>query len=144
MLSARGDLQRLLRSVRLGTYRPLLIIDSIVHHISHSAFFARPISIKTIYSHTSPRTHAASIETPLSQKREVHLICNRKIACVATSTVTITDPHIEELFLDEKYAIGQMFRKMGTQAEFSLLECGTGFDAATGKDKLWRRYILAM
>lgn len=84
------------------------------------------------------------METPISQKREVHLICNRKTVCIATSTVTITDPRIEELFLDEKFAIGQMFRKMGTQAEFALLECGTSVDAITGKDKIWRRYILAM
>lgn len=84
------------------------------------------------------------MEAPISQKREVHLVCSRKTVCVATSTVTITDPYIEEIFLDERYAIGQVFRKMGAQAEFALLECGTSVDAITGKDKIWRRYILAM
>ncbi|ETW79282.1 hypothetical protein HETIRDRAFT_323280 [Heterobasidion irregulare TC 32-1] len=120
MLSAHGDLQRLL-----------------------SAFFARTITIKTIYSHTSPRTHPASLEEPLTQRREVHLVCNRKTVCVATSTVTITTPHCERLFLDEKFAIGQMFRKVGKVPEFALLNCGLE-DAEGDVQKLWRRYILAM
>ncbi|KAI0057196.1 hypothetical protein BV25DRAFT_1872467 [Artomyces pyxidatus] len=118
MLSAHGDLQRLL-----------------------SSFFARPIEINRIYAHTSPRTHVASPEAPLTQNREVHLLCSRKTVCVATSTVTITSPLCERLFLDEKYAIGQMFRKMGTAPEFALLDCGASIE--NGKRKLWRRYILA-
>ncbi|THH20636.1 hypothetical protein EW146_g748 [Bondarzewia mesenterica] len=120
MLSAHGDLQRLL-----------------------SAFFARTITIKTIYSHTSPRTNTASPEEPLTQRREVHLVCNHKTVCVATSTVTITSPHCERLFLDEKFAIGQMFRKVGKVPEFALLDCGTNSDDGN-VEQLWRRYILAM
>ncbi|KAI0267560.1 hypothetical protein BGY98DRAFT_1023584 [Russula aff. rugulosa BPL654] len=100
MLSAHGDLQRLLR---LG--------------------FALPLS------------------QPITQGREVHLICNGKTACIATSTVTITTPEVERLFLDEKFAIGQMFRKMQTPPKFALLECGSKFEA--GKRVLWRRYTLS-
>ncbi|KAI0267529.1 hypothetical protein BGY98DRAFT_1069187 [Russula aff. rugulosa BPL654] len=118
MLSAHGDLQRLL-----------------------SAFFSNSINIKTIYAHTSPRTHTASPEEPITQGREVHLICNGKTACIATSTVTITTPEVERLFLDEKFAIGQMFRKMQTPPKFALLECGSKFEA--GKRVLWRRYTLS-
>lgn len=118
MLSAHGDLQRLL-----------------------SAFFARPINIKSIYAHTSPRTHTASPEEPITQRREVHLVCCGKIACVATSEVTITAPLCERLFLDEKFAIGQMFRKMQTPPQFALLDCGVGFE--DGKNTLWRRYTLS-
>ncbi|KAI0264786.1 hypothetical protein BGY98DRAFT_1181748 [Russula aff. rugulosa BPL654] len=104
MLSAHGDLQRLL-----------------------SAFFSNSINIKTIYAHTSPRTHTASPEEPITQGREVHLICNGKTACIATSTVTITTP--------------EMFRKMQTPPKFALLECGSKFEA--GKRVLWRRYTLS-
>ncbi|KAI0048734.1 hypothetical protein FA95DRAFT_1005763 [Auriscalpium vulgare] len=118
MLSAQGDLQRLL-----------------------SSFFARPIDINRIYAHTSPRTHPASEERPLTQRREVHLLCARKTACVATSTVTITAPQCERLFLDEKFAIGQMFRKLQRTPEFALLDCGAGVE--NGKRTLWRRYVLA-
>ncbi|KAF8475376.1 hypothetical protein DFH94DRAFT_761105 [Russula ochroleuca] len=118
MLSAHGDLQRLL-----------------------SAFFSHSINIKTIYAHTSPRTHAASSEEPITQRREVHLLCNEKTACIATSTVTVTTPLVERLFLDEKFAIGQMFRRMQTPPQFALLECGSKFEA--GKRVLWRRYTLS-
>jgi hypothetical protein len=48
---------------------------------------------------------------------------------------------VERLFLDEKFAIGQMFRKMQTPPKFALLECGSKFEA--GKRVLWRRYTLS-
>ena len=65
---------------------------------------------------------------------------NGKMACIATSTVTITMPEVERLFLDEKFAIGQiMFRKMQTPPKSALLECGSKFEA--GKRVLWRRYM---
>jgi hypothetical protein len=137
MLSAHGDLQRLLRLV--------LAFFSLRFHsqrFSCSAFFSNSINIKTIYAHTSPRTHEASPEQPITQRREVHLLCNGKTACVATSTVFITTPQVERLFLDEKFAIGQMFRKMQTPPQFALLECGSKFEA--GKRVLWRRYTLSM
>jgi hypothetical protein len=121
---------------------PYLPSNSHWQTISCSAFFSNSINIKTIYAHTSPRTHAASPEQPITQRREVHLICNSKTACIATSTVTITTPEVERLFLDgEKFAIGQMFRKMRSPPQFALLECGSKFEA--GKRVLWRRYTLS-
>ncbi len=51
-------------------------------------------------------------------------------------------PLVERLFLDEKFAIGQMFRKMQTPPQFALLECGSKVEA--GKRVLWRRYTLSM
>ena len=136
MLSAHGDLQRLLRLVLL-----LLVPALKFSNISCSAFFSHSINIKTIFAHTSPRTHAASPEEPITQRREVHLLCNGKTACIATSTVTITTALVERLFLDEKFAIGQMFRRMQTPPQFALLECGSKFEA--GKRVLWRRYTLS-
>jgi hypothetical protein len=109
--------------------------------ISRSAYFARAINIKTIYALTSPRTRAASPEDPITQRREVHLLCSGKTVCIATSTVTITAPLCERLFLDEKFAIGQMFRKMQTPPQFALLECGSRLE--DGKHALWRRYTLS-
>ncbi|KAG6847777.1 hypothetical protein H0H93_006047 [Arthromyces matolae] len=119
-LSAKGDLQRVL-----------------------SAFFARPITIATIYSNTyyHPKIHepsvplvlpntaaidAASRESPIVQKRQVHLQCSSKVVCVATSTVRITSPTVANLFLVEKYAIGQMFSRMDKVPEFELLSVGLG------------------
>jgi hypothetical protein len=48
---------------------------------------------------------------------------------------------VERLFLDEKFAIGQMFRRMQTPPQFALLDCGSKFEA--GKRVLWRRYTLS-
>jgi hypothetical protein len=47
----------------------------------------------------------------------------------------------ERLFLDEKFAIGQMFRRMQTPPQFALLDCGVGFE--NGRSTLWRRYTLS-
>jgi len=118
MLSACGDLQRLL-----------------------SAFFSRTINIKRVHEHTSPRTHIASPDEPITQRRKVHLLCGGKTACIATSSVTISAPLPERLFLDEKFAIGQMFRKMQTPPQFTLLDCG--IEVEDGKETLWRRYNLS-
>lgn len=106
-----------------------------------SAFFARTINIKPIYAQTSPRTHTASPEEPITQRREVHLLCCGKTVCIATSTVTLTAPLCERLFLDEKFAIGQMFRKMQAPPQFALLDCGSKIE--DGKCVLWRRYTLS-
>ncbi|KAG5641797.1 hypothetical protein DXG03_004183 [Asterophora parasitica] len=119
--SAKGDLQRVL-----------------------SAFFARPISIATVYSNTYYHTSTslapvpltvqdhpsaianASTDLPVIQRRQVYLQCSDKIVCTATSTVRITSPESAHYFLEEKYAIGQMFARMGKAPEFDLLSVGLG------------------
>jgi len=151
-LSAQGDLQRVL-----------------------SAFFARPIVIGLVYSHTvcqsSSKSAAepiinptpsiiasASPSSPIVQTRQVHLQCAGKIVCTATSTVRITSPECANLFLLEKFAIGQMFRRLEKIPAFELLAVGLGpvddnDDKApgafsTGKDnksnQLWRKYTLTI
>ncbi|KJA25715.1 hypothetical protein HYPSUDRAFT_37154 [Hypholoma sublateritium FD-334 SS-4] len=148
-LSAQGDLQRVL-----------------------SAFFARPIVIALVYSNTSRQSSpeasfepitqvtpaiiaGASPETPIVQTRQVHLQCNGRIVCTATSTVRITSPETAHLFLQEKYAIGQMFRRLEKVPAFELLCVGLGAvregekrgsfkiaDADRGSSQLWRKYTL--
>ncbi|KAF5316472.1 hypothetical protein D9619_006598 [Psilocybe cf. subviscida] len=120
-LSAQGDLQRVL-----------------------SAFFARPIVIALVYSHTLSQSSpdsafqpvpspvpaatiaAASPSSPIVQTRQVHLQCGGRIVCTATSTVRITSPAVAHLFLQEKYAIGQMFRRMEKVPAFELKKVGLG------------------
>ncbi|KAF9482620.1 hypothetical protein BDN70DRAFT_874799 [Pholiota conissans] len=160
-LSAQGDLQRVL-----------------------SAFFARPIVIALVYSHTSRQVSptsssyepihqvtpaiiaSAAPDAPIVQTRQVHLQCNGRIVCTATSTVKITSPSTAHLFLQEKYAIGQMFRRMEKVPAFELIKVGLGevdrdgasaineksssaaASFATTADKvgnqLWRRYTLTV
>ncbi|KAF8801345.1 hypothetical protein BYT27DRAFT_7147702 [Phlegmacium glaucopus] len=146
-LSAQGDLQRVL-----------------------SAFFARPIVIALVYSqtvrqaslqsaaepiiHPSPSIIAsASPNSPIVQTRQVHLQCAGKIVCTATSTVRITSPECANLFLQEKYAIGQMFRRLEKVPAFELLAVGLGSVdndktpfSTKGKEsnQLWRKYTLTI
>ncbi|EAU90219.2 hypothetical protein CC1G_05757 [Coprinopsis cinerea okayama7 len=151
-LSAHGDLQRVL-----------------------SAFFSRPIVIALVYSHTLHQTSpnsspepltlpnpqviaSASATSPITQTRQVHLQCGGKIACTATSIVRITSPDIAHLFLEEKYAIGQMFRRLEKVPAFELLSVGIGPVKSSDKEhahlaprsstqernQLWRKYKLVI
>ncbi|KAG5350186.1 hypothetical protein C0989_012319 [Termitomyces sp. Mn162] len=136
----------------------------------NSAFFARPITIVTVYSNTfyHPTIHepsailtlpnpavivSASRESPITQTRQVHLQCSNKTVCTATSTVRITSPTVANLFLVEKYAIGQTFARMGKVPEFELVSVGLGpvTDAVlpshsekvhSTDEQLWRKYRL--
>lgn len=98
---------------------------------------------------------SASPETPIIQRRQVHLQCSGRTVCVATSTVRITSPNNSHLFLVEKYAIGQMFRRLEKLPHFDLLSVGLGpytpddngnsFKShPTSHKELWRRYKLAV
>lgn len=144
VLSAQGDLQRVL-----------------------SAFFAHPIVValvccQTLY-HTSPTSAlaplvlpnpaaiaSASQDTPIVQTRKVYLKCAGKIVCTATSRVRITSPECARLFLEEKYAIGQMFRRLEKVPAFDLLATGFGpADEPEGNSRgvdqeLWRKYKLSI
>ncbi|EPQ50436.1 hypothetical protein GLOTRDRAFT_82351 [Gloeophyllum trabeum ATCC 11539] len=118
MLAAQGDLQRLL-----------------------SCFFGRPISVECVSARTSPRSAPASPQHPITQDRQVQLLCSGRIVCVATSRVVLTSPECERLFLDEKFAIGQLFRHMRVSPRFTLLDVQTRVNAR-GKRELERRYML--
>ncbi|KAJ7613300.1 hypothetical protein DFH06DRAFT_1286409 [Mycena polygramma] len=141
-LSAQGDLQRVL-----------------------SAFFARPIVLALIYSHTftkrldhtleplslpnSAAVASVSADSPIVQNRQVHLQCGGTVVCVATSTVKISSARCAHLFLEEKYGIGQLFRKLEATPSFELISVGVGGhdDAVSvggGGPQLWRKYKLSV
>ncbi|KAJ3511460.1 hypothetical protein NMY22_g15641 [Coprinellus aureogranulatus] len=144
-----------------------------------------PLSLPSVYSNHSSPEHpsiqsapspcpcpnpqaiaSASPTSPITQTRQVHLMCGGKIACTATSIVRITSPEIAHLFLEEKYAIGQMFRRLEKVPAFELLSVGLGrvvegesdkanksffADSERGqkavtdsKDQLWRKYKLVI
>ncbi|KAI1790743.1 hypothetical protein LXA43DRAFT_973464 [Ganoderma leucocontextum] len=117
MLVAQGDLQR---------------------HLS--AFLARTITIECIYTRTGPRGTGASPANPIKQARQVHLKCGSRILCIATSSVTVISPECERLLLDEKFALGQIFRQLRVYPEFSLLDVGA--QVVDGKRELQRTYLL--
>lgn len=103
----------------------------------------------------------------------MHLVCSGRTVCVATSNVCITSSECARLFLEEGYAIGQLFRKLGRYPRFELLDAGLVDDQDTGncgfqgtemnvnrdeiseekasllrkrrlKRKMWRRYTLSI
>lgn len=115
---------------------PLLFLPIIFD----SAFFGRPINVKRIYANASPRLRPASPEHPITQSRQVHLLCANRVVCVATSIVTITSPESERLFLDDKFPIGQTFRQLRRNPQFSLLSVETPM--VRGKRELRRTYML--
>ncbi|KAH9857794.1 hypothetical protein C2E23DRAFT_292729 [Lenzites betulinus] len=117
MLVAQGDLQRLL-----------------------SAFLGRTINIECIYSETSSRGTGASPQNPIKQARQVHLKCGARVLCVATSSVTVTSPECERLLLDERFALGQIFRHLRRYPDFALLSVGA--QTVDGKRELRRTYTL--
>ena len=96
--------------------------------------------MKCIYANTSPRLLPASPEHPITQSRQVHLVCVNRVVCVATSIVTITSPESERLFLDDKFPIGQTFRQLRGNPRFSLLNVETPI--VRGKRELRRAYTL--
>lgn len=105
-----------------------------------SAFLALPIAIECIYTRTEPRGIGASLANPIKQARQVHLKCGSRILCIATSSVTVTSPECERLLLDEKFALGQIFRQLRVYPEFSLLDVSA--QVVDGKRELRRTYLL--
>ncbi|CAE6502528.1 unnamed protein product [Rhizoctonia solani] len=87
-LTAKGDLQRTL-----------------------SAYFSKPISVQRIWeTPASGPVSSATPETPVTQTRRVNLMCEGHVACVCISTIKMSNQETAHLFLEEKFAIGQMFR----------------------------------
>jgi hypothetical protein len=98
---------------------------------------------------------SASQDAPIVQTRKVYLKCAGKVVCTATSRVRITSPECARLFLEEKYAIGQMFRRLEKVPAFDLLATGfgpadepEGNPRSVGDNKrdqeLWRKYKLSI
>ena len=132
--------------------------------LSSSPLSYPPINATKVSAYPSP-------SAPTTQKRQVHLVCSGRTVCVATSNVCITSSECARLFLDEGYAIGQLFRKLGRVPRFELLDAGLVDDQennggvqgelVTGRDeiseekasllrkrrarrKMWRRYTLSI
>ncbi|KAL5635704.1 hypothetical protein ACGC1H_004497 [Rhizoctonia solani] len=120
-LTAKGDLQRTL-----------------------SAYFSKPISVQRIWeTPASGPVSSASPETPVTQTRRVNLMCEGHVACVCISTIKMSTQETAHLFLEEKFAIGQMFRRMGKPAAFQLISAGVEPSlAGSGQENLWRTYTL--
>jgi len=144
--SSMGDLQRML-----------------------SVYFNVPITVKRIHVSQTPEPRPSPTPShPIIQHRRVHLLTapmslqngdvtkvtqeidpqtpQRRVVCIATSVVRITSEPAAQRFLDEKYAIGQVFRILGRVADFHLLEVNTSQGnteiGTPGKEYIRRKYLL--
>jgi len=107
-----------------------------------SVYFGKPITVEKIWELSATgASSTASAERPVSQVREVHLWCEGKNVCVCVSTIRMTNPHTARLFLDEKVAIGQMFRTLAVTPTFTLTNVGVEHNIS-GVQHLWRTYTL--
>jgi hypothetical protein len=165
MLSAQGDLQRLLR---FKFWSRSFSYVFTYKNIDLSAFFAQPITVALLHSQTFSQALPDGLPTPLAdpntsiidsvspqnpvlQTRQVNILCSGRLVCKATSTVRITCPTSARLFIGEKYAIGQVFRELGKIPRFELIAVGVG-ESTSGevgklpsleslkRHELWRQY----
>jgi len=104
--------------------------------MGHSSYFNVPITVKRVYvSQTADPRPTPTTDNPIVQHRRVHLLTapfslqpytaltpipgaenkvpQQRVVCVATSKVRISSELAAQKFLDEKYAIGQVFRILG-------------------------------
>ncbi|KAB5596408.1 Branched-chain alpha-keto acid dehydrogenase E1-alpha subunit [Ceratobasidium theobromae] len=120
-LTAKGELQRIL-----------------------SAYFCSPISIQRIWeTPASGPVASASPETAITQTRRVNLMCEGHVVCVCISAIKITNREAARLFLEEKFGIGQMFRRLGKPPAFQLISVGVDPSPVDkSQEILWRTYKL--
>ncbi|KAG9035315.1 hypothetical protein FS837_001988 [Tulasnella sp. UAMH 9824] len=119
-LTAKGDLQRTL-----------------------SAYFSKPIKVERVWEHPpSGPVSSASPDTPVTQVRQVNLLCEGQIVCVCVSTIKMSSVYTAGLFLDEHIAIGQMYRTLGRTPTFTLTNIGVEGPKG-GVQQLWREYTLS-
>ncbi|ELU44706.1 branched-chain alpha-keto acid dehydrogenase E1-alpha subunit [Rhizoctonia solani AG-1 IA] len=104
----------------------------------------RTLSVQRIWeTPASGPVSSASPETPVTQTRRVNLMCEGHVACVCISTIKMSTQETAHLFLEEKFAIGQMFRRMSKPAAFQLISAGVEPSlAGHGQENLWRTYTL--
>lgn len=154
-----GGTNYAVRAWRLATSTkvpfPLCLSHLHVSNYISSAFFARPISINLVFAQTQPSSLEEALnpspQSPSVQKRQVNLTCAGRVVCTATSSVVISSPKYAKLFLQDGYAIGQIFRKTGDAPEFELMDVGLvgetddekeSAQKVMGERKMWRRYTL--
>ncbi len=157
MLSANGDLQRMLRSVT--TLSPLDLT-------AHALTCKNVPPFKRVFR--APHNDRPDLLPNFDPKSTFELrVAVHAHRAEAPSTPTMRGPHslrrnvhrdnyvpeCARLFLEDKYAIGQLFRTLGTAPKFALLKIGTGEGNSDGfkgaqkheqghSTKLWRKYTL--
>ncbi|KAG8998019.1 hypothetical protein FRB94_010774 [Tulasnella sp. JGI-2019a] len=108
-----------------------------------SVYFGKPITVEQTWQiPASGAIESASPEHPITKVREVTLSIEGKAVCLCISNITMTTPRAARLFLEEKHAVDQMYRMLGRNPEFTLVNVGID-ENISGGQQLWRSYKLA-
>eukprot|EP01119_Soliformovum_irregulare_P017470 TRINITY_DN5200_c0_g1_i1.p1 TRINITY_DN5200_c0_g1~~TRINITY_DN5200_c0_g1_i1.p1 ORF type:complete len:192 (-),score=22.22 TRINITY_DN5200_c0_g1_i1:31-606(-) len=109
VLTANGNLQRIL-----------------------SAYYNDTVTIKVLKNKNISSDQ--TIDTLF--EREVNLVCQEKVLCVATSEIKISDSSILDLVVNQGVGLGQLFRYLDKLPSFHLEAIGYKGDT------FWRTYTL--
>ncbi|KAJ3249812.1 hypothetical protein HDU77_007420 [Chytriomyces hyalinus] len=148
-------------SLRETSERILLTANGNVQRIL-SAFYNLPITVKILKNEKTfptakkntltldplpqlPDSEIASPESPTQPQilaefdRKVEILCNNRVVCTATSTVTLCNAEYLRLIDQEKIGIGQLFRYLNILPDFELIRVGRDESG----DNFWRVYSLS-
>ncbi|KAJ3249810.1 hypothetical protein HDU77_007418 [Chytriomyces hyalinus] len=146
-------------SLRETSERILLTANGNVQRIL-SAFYNLPITVKILKNEKTfpsakitstldpaqlPDSEIASPESPTQPQilaefdRKVQILCNNRVVCTATSTVTLCNAEYLRLIDQEKIGIGQLFRYLNILPDFELIHVGRDESG----DNFWRVYSLS-
>ncbi|KAI9189283.1 hypothetical protein H9P43_000714 [Blastocladiella emersonii ATCC 22665] len=101
-----------------------------------SAFYNAPIDVKLVKNVAVPQAPSPTPDAPVSAgtdeaaaqasrwqvDREIHLLCQGEVLCVAKSSLVITSPDYYDLLITRGVGLGQFFRHVGVLPAFELLE----------------------
>ncbi|KAJ3386919.1 hypothetical protein HDU80_000281 [Chytriomyces hyalinus] len=125
-----------------------------------SAFYNLPITVKILKNEKTfpsakitstldpaqlPDSEIVSPESPTQPQilaefdRKVQILCNNRVVCTATSTVTLCNAEYLRLIDQEKIGIGQLFRYLNILPDFELIRVGRDESG----DNFWRVYSLS-
>ena len=99
-----------------------------------SAYFNTKVSVEII---SNIQILSTKKEQVFDRKVELRIYDQSTIVCEAFSQITITDPHILDLILNQGIAIGQLFRYLNILPQFKLLQVGRS------NESFWRNYTLS-
>ncbi|TPX69369.1 hypothetical protein CcCBS67573_g06874 [Chytriomyces confervae] len=158
LLTANGNVQRILRFPFEKSFIPTL--PNNLNSLSHSAFYNLPITVKILKNEKTfpsakitstldpaqlPDSEIVSPESPTQPQilaefdRKVQILCNNRVVCTATSTVTLCNAEYLRLIDQEKIGIGQLFRYLNILPDFELIRVGRDESG----DNFWRVYSLS-
>ncbi|KAI9224165.1 hypothetical protein BC828DRAFT_374175 [Blastocladiella britannica] len=137
-------------SVHFGDASPLSPLERVIFSSNGSlqrvlsALYNSDIDVVLVKNIARPSTPATTANAGNGSPewcvdREINLVYEGKVVCVAKSALTITNPEYYDLLITQSVGIGQFFRRVGVLPAFDLLE----FEKPAAPSDMWRLYSLS-